>query len=447
MEDDRESRSGADASTEEVAEKVPRGEAKTKALNIAELKEMNISALAKVAKDLGVAGATGMRKQELIFKILQAQTEQSGLIFSEGVLECLPDGFGFLRAPEYNYLPGPDDIYVSPSQIRKFDLRTGDTISGQIRPPKEGERYFALIKVEAVNFEPPEAARERIFFDNLTPLYPQDRLRLETSKDNLSARVMDLMTPIGKGQRGLIVAAPRTGKTMLLQNIANSITANHPEVVLIVLLIDERPEEVTDMQRSVHGEVISSTFDEAASRHVQVAEMVIEKAKRLVEHKRDVVILLDSITRLARAYNTVVPPSGKVLSGGVDSNALQRPKRFFGAARNIEEGGSLTIMATALIETGSRMDDVIFEEFKGTGNMEIHLDRKLVDKRVFPSIDINKSGTRKEELLLAKEELNRVWILRKVLSPLSQVEAMELLLDKMGKTKSNAEFLSSMSGQ
>ncbi|HEY7819665.1 MAG TPA: transcription termination factor Rho [Vicinamibacteria bacterium] len=447
MEDDRESRSGAETGTEEVVEKVPRGESKTKALNIAELKEMNIAALAKVAKDLGVAGATGMRKQELIFKILQAQTEQSGLIFSEGVLECLPDGFGFLRAPEYNYLPGPDDIYVSPSQIRKFDLRTGDTISGQIRPPKEGERYFALIKVEAVNFEPPEAARERIFFDNLTPLYPQDRIRLETTKDNLAARVMDLMTPIGKGQRGLIVAAPRTGKTMLLQNIANSITANHPEVVLIVLLIDERPEEVTDMQRSVRGEVISSTFDEPAARHVQVAEMVIEKAKRLVEHKRDVVILLDSITRLARAYNTVVPPSGKVLSGGVDSNALQRPKRFFGAARNIEEGGSLTIMATALIETGSRMDDVIFEEFKGTGNMEIHLDRKLVDKRVFPSIDINKSGTRKEELLLAKEELNRVWILRKVLSPLSQVEAMELLLDKMGKTKSNAEFLSSMSGQ
>src|SRR3990172_863747 len=335
MEDDRESRSGADASTEEVAGKVPRGEPKTKALNIAELKEMNISALAKVAKDLGVAGATGMRKQELIFKILQAQTEQSGLIFSEGVLECLPDGFGFLRAPEYNYLPGPDDIYVSPSQIRKFDLRTGDTIWGQTPPPKEGERYFALIKVEAVNFEPPEAARERILFDNLTPLYPQDRIGLETSKDNLSARVMDLMTPIGKGQRGLIVAAPRTGKTMLLQNIANSITANHPEVVLIVLLIDERPEEVTDMQRSVHGEVISSTFDEAASRHVQVAEMVIEKAKRLVEHKRDVVILLDSITRLARAYNTIVPPSGKVLSGGVDSNALQRPKRFFGAARNI----------------------------------------------------------------------------------------------------------------
>ena len=447
MEGDRETSSGGETSTEELEEKPARNDSKAKSLNIAELKEMNISALAKVAKDLGVAGATGMRKQELIFKILQAQTEQSGLIFSEGVLECLPDGFGFLRAPEYNYLPGPDDIYVSPSQIRKFDLRTGDTISGQIRPPKEGERYFALIKVEAVNFETPEAARERIFFDNLTPLYPQDRIKLESTKDNLSARVMDLMTPIGKGQRGLIVAAPRTGKTMLLQNIANSITANHPEVVLIVLLIDERPEEVTDMERSVNGEVISSTFDEAASRHVQVAEMVIEKAKRLIEHKRDVVILLDSITRLARAYNTVVPPSGKVLSGGVDSNALQRPKRFFGAARNIEEGGSLTIMATALIETGSRMDDVIFEEFKGTGNMEIHLDRKLVDKRVFPSIDINKSGTRKEELLLSKEELNRVWILRKVLSPLSQVEAMELLLDKMSKTKDNQEFLSSMSGQ
>ncbi len=430
-----------------VAEKPPRNDAKAKTLNIAELKEMNISTLAKVGKDLAVAGATGMRKQELIFKILQAQTERSGLIFSEGVLECLPDGFGFLRAPEYNYLPGPDDIYVSPSQIRKFDLRTGDTISGQIRPPKEGERYFALIKVEAVNFEPPEASRDRILFDNLTPLYPQDRIQLETEKGNLSARVMDLMTPVGKGQRGLIVAAPRTGKTMLLQNIANSITANQPEIVLIVLLIDERPEEVTDMQRSVQGEVISSTFDEPASRHVQVAEMVIEKAKRLVEHRRDVVIVLDSITRLARAYNTVVPPSGKVLSGGVDSNALQRPKRFFGAARNIEEGGSLTIIATALIETGSRMDDVIFEEFKGTGNMEIHLDRKLVDKRVFPSIDINKSGTRKEELLLSKEELTRVWILRKVLSPLSPVEAMELLLDKMRKTKNNSEFLASMSGQ
>ncbi len=445
MDGDRETRSRSETSTEELTEKPSKSE-KQKPLNIAELKEMNISALSAVAKELGVVGATAMRKQDLIFKILQAQTEKSGLIFSEGVLECLPDGFGFLRAPEYNYLPGPDDIYVSPSQIRKFDLRTGDTISGQIRPPKEGERYFALIKVEAVNFETPEAARDRIFFDNLTPLYPQSRVSLETGKDNLCARVMDLMTPLGKGQRGLIVAAPRTGKTMLLQNIANSITVNHPEIVLIVLLIDERPEEVTDMERSVAGEVISSTFDEAASRHVQVAEMVIEKAKRLVEHKRDVVILLDSITRLARAYNTVVPPSGKVLSGGVDSNALQKPKRFFGAARNIEEGGSLTIMATALIETGSRMDDVIFEEFKGTGNMEIHLDRKLVDKRVFPSIDINKSGTRKEELLLSEDELARVWILRKVLSPLSQAEAMELLLDRMGKTNSNAEFLNSMQG-
>ena len=361
---------------------------------------MSIQKLNQIAKDLGVTGTAGLRKQELIFKILQTQAEKSGLIFSEGVLECLPDGFGFLRAPEYNYLPGPDDVYVSPSQIRRFDLRTGDTISGQIRPPKEGERYFALIKVDAINFEPPEEARNKIFFDNLTPLYPDERLKLETTRDNYSGRVMDLLTPIGKGQRGLIVAAPRTGKTMLLQSIANSITANHPEVSLIVLLIDERPEEVTDMQRSVKGEVISSTFDEPASRHVQVAEMVIEKAKRLVEHKRDVVILLDSITRLARAYNTVVPPSGKVLSGGVDSNALQRPKRFFGAARNIEEGGSLTIVASALIDTGSRMDDVIFEEFKGTGNMEIHLDRKLMDKRVFPAIDITKSGTRKEELLV-----------------------------------------------
>jgi transcription termination factor Rho len=415
-------------------------------MDIAQLKEMNISALTQVAKDLNIQGASGMRKQELIFKILQAQTEKSGFIFSEGVLETLPDGFGFLRAPDYNYLPGPDDIYVSPSQIRKFDLRTGDTVSGQVRPPKDGERYFALIKVEAVNFEHPDEARNKIFFDNLTPLYPAERLKLETSngKDNLSARVLDLLTPIGKGQRGLIVAPPRTGKTMLLQTIANSITANHPEVILIVLLIDERPEEVTDMQRSVKGEVISSTFDEPASRHVQVAEMVIEKAKRLVEHKRDVVILLDSITRLARAYNTIVPPSGKVLSGGVDSNALQRPKRFFGAARNIEEGGSLTIIATALVDTGSRMDDVIFEEFKGTGNMEIGLDRKLVDKRVFPAIDINRSGTRKEELLVPKDEL--IWILRKVLNPLSTVEAMELLLEKMGKSKSNGDFLASMSG-
>src|SRR5213595_2140522 len=414
-------------------------------LDIAKLKEMNISTLTQVAKDLGVVGATGMRKQELIFKILQAQTEKSGLIFSEGVLECLPDGFGFLRAPEYNYLPGPDDIYVSPSQIRKFDLHTGDTVSGQIRPPKDGERYFALIKVEAVNFEPPDRIRDRLFFENLTPLYPQERFQLETASDNLSARVMDLMVPIGKGQRGLIVAPPRTGKTMLLQNLAQSIVVNHPEVYLIVLLIDERPEEVTDMQRSVKGEVIASTFDEPAQRHVQVAEMVIEKAKRLVEHKKDVVILLDSITRLARAYNTIVPASGKVLSGGVDSNALQRPKRFFGAARNIEEGGSLTIVATALVDTGSRMDEVIFEEFKGTGNSEIHLDRKLSDRRVFPAIDIGKSGTRKEELLIPKEDLNRVWVLRKVLTPLSPVEAMELLLSKMSKTKSNQDFLSSMS--
>ena len=415
-------------------------------LDLVELKDMSIQALNQIAKDLNVPGAAGLRKQELIFKILQAQAEKSGLIFSEGVLECLPDGFGFLRAPEYNYLPGPDDVYVSPSQIRRFDLRTGDTVSGQIRPPKEGERYFALIKVDAINFETTDESRNKIFFDNLTPLYPDKRLKLETAKDNYSGRVMDLLTPVGKGQRGLIVAPPRTGKTMLLQSLANSITTNHPEINLIVLLIDERPEEVTDMQRSVRGEVISSTFDEPASRHVQVAEMVIEKAKRLVEHKRDVVILLDSITRLARAYNTVVPPSGKVLSGGVDSNALQRPKRFFGAARNIEEGGSLTIVATALVDTGSRMDDVIFEEFKGTGNMEIHLDRKLVDKRVFPAIDINKSGTRKEELLMPREELNRVWVLRKVLNPLSPVESMELLLDKLGRTRSNAEFLAAMSG-
>jgi transcription termination factor Rho len=413
-------------------------------VELSTLKEMSVTELTKIAKQLDVPGATGMRKQELIFQILRSRAEKSGLLFSEGVLETLPDGFGFLRAPDYNYLPGPDDIYVSPSQIRKFDLHTGDTVSGQIRPPKEGERYFALIKVEAVNFEPPDRGRDKIFFENLTPLYPQERIRLETASDNLSARVMDLMTPIGKGQRGLIVAPPRTGKTMLLQNIANSITANHPEIYLIVLLIDERPEEVTDMQRSVKGEVISSTFDEPATRHVQVAEMVIEKAKRLVEHKKDVVILLDSITRLARAYNTVVPPSGKVLSGGVDSNALQRPKRFFGAARNIEAGGSLTIMATALVDTGSRMDDIIFEEFKGTGNLEVHLDRKLTDRRVFPSIDIQKSGTRKEELLIPKEDLNRVWVLRKVLTPLSPVEAMELLLGKMAKTKSNAEFLASM---
>ncbi len=414
-------------------------------LDISELKEMSISKLTNIAKELDVPGATGMRKQELIFKILQAQTEKSGLIFSEGVLETLPDGFGFLRAPEYNYLPGPDDIYVSPSQIRKFDLRTGDTISGQIRPPKEGERYFALIKVEAINFETPDLARDKVFFDNLTPLYPDEQLKMETTNpDHLSGRVIDLVTPIGKGQRGLIVAPPRTGKTVLLQTIANSITENHPEVTLIVLLIDERPEEVTDMQRSVNGEVISSTFDEPASRHVQVADMVIEKAKRLVEHGRDVVILLDSITRLARAHNAVVPPSGKILSGGVDSNALQRPKRFFGAARNIEEGGSLTIIATALVETGSRMDDVIFEEFKGTGNMEIHLDRKLSDKRVFPAIDLQKSGTRKEELLIQRKDLDRIWVLRRVLNPLSSVEQMELVLDRLEKSKSNAEFLNSM---
>ena len=422
-----------------------RTQEQTPALDLAALKEMNITQLTEQAKELKIEGTANLRKQELIFKILQGQAEKSGLIFSEGVLETLPEGFGFMRAPEYNYLSGPDDIYVSPSQIRRFDLRTGDTVSGQVRPPKEGERYFALIKVEAINFEPPEASRSKIFFDNLTPLYPDQRLHLETTKENLSGRVMDLLTPIGKGQRGLIVAAPRTGKTMLLQSLANSITANHADVVMIVLLIDERPEEVTDMQRSVKGEVISSTFDEPATRHVQVAEMVIEKAKRLIEHKKDVVILLDSITRLARAYNTIVPPSGKVLSGGVDSNALQRPKRFFGAARNIEEGGSLTIVATALVETGSRMDDVIFEEFKGTGNMEIHLERRLVDKRTFPAIDIAKSGTRKEELLLSQEELNKVWVLRKVLSQMSPVESMELLLSRMGKTRSNGEFLAAMS--
>ena len=414
-------------------------------MTIAELKEKNITELTKIARSLDLPGASGMRKQDLIFKILQAQSEKEGHIFAEGVLEILPDGYGLLRSPDYNYLPGPDDIYVSPSQIRKFDLKTGDTISGQVRPPHEGEKYFALVKIEAVNFESPDEARNKILFDNLTPLYPQERVKLETVRENVSARVMDLLTPLGKGQRGLIVSPPRAGKTMLLQNVANSITTNHPEVVLMVLLIDERPEEVTDMQRSVKGEVISSTFDEPAARHVQVAEMVIEKAKRLVEHKRDVVILLDSITRLARAYNTIVPPSGKVLSGGVDSNALQRPKRFFGSARNIEEGGSLTIIATALIDTGSRMDDVIFEEFKGTGNSEIILDRKLVDKRTFPAIDIQRSGTRKEELLIPKEDLTRIWVLRKVLNPLSPVEAMELLIDKLTKTKSNSEFLANMS--
>lgn len=413
-------------------------------MNLSELKHKKINDLTSLARDLSVEGAGGMRKQDLIFAILQAQVEKNGVIFGGGVLEILPDGFGFLRAQDYNYLPGPDDIYVSPSQIRRFNLRTGDTVAGQIRPPKEGERYFALLKVETVNFEDPAVARDKILFDNLTPLYPDQRLKLETDPNNFSARIMDLMTPVGMGQRGLIVAAPRTGKTMLLQNLANSIATNHPEVVLIVLLIDERPEEVTDMQRSVKAEVVSSTFDEPAQRHIQVAEMVLEKAKRLVEHKRDVVILLDSITRLARAYNTVVPASGKILSGGLDANALQRPKRFFGAARNIEEGGSLTIIASALIETGSRMDEVIFEEFKGTGNMEIHLERKLVEKRIFPSIDINRSGTRKEELLLAPEDLNRIWILRKLLSPLSPVDSMEFLLEKLRGTKNNAEFMAAM---
>jgi transcription termination factor Rho len=414
-------------------------------MNLQDLKGKKISELNTLARELNIEGASGMRKQDLIFALLNAQTEQNGMIYGEGVLETLPDGFGFLRAPDYNYLPGPDDIYVSPSQIRRFNLHTGDTVSGQIRPPKEGERYFALLKVEKVNFESPDVARDKIFFDNLTPLYPDEKLMLETAPDNMPMRVMELTAPIGKGQRGLIVAPPRTGKTMLLQNIANSIAANHPEVYLIVLLIDERPEEVTDMQRSVKGEVISSTFDEPASRHVQVAEMVIEKAKRLVEHKRDVVILLDSITRLARAYNTVIPPSGKILSGGVDSNALHKPKRFFGAARNIEEGGSLTIIATALIDTGSKMDEVIFEEFKGTGNMELHLDRKLVEKRTFPAIDINKSGTRKEELLVEKNSLNRIWILRKVIHSMNVVDSMEFLLDKLSETKSNQAFLDAMS--
>ncbi|HTP63866.1 MAG TPA: transcription termination factor Rho [Geobacteraceae bacterium] len=414
-------------------------------MNLQELKGKKINELTAIAKGLNIEGASSLRKQDMIFAILNAQTEKNGMIFGEGVLETLPDGFGFLRAPDYNYLPGPDDIYVSPSQIRRFNLHTGDIVSGQIRPPKEGERYFALLKVEQVNYEPPEVARDKILFDNLTPLYPMEKLKLETDAENMSMRVVELIAPIGKGQRGLIVAPPRTGKTMLIQNIANSIAENHPEVFLIVLLIDERPEEVTDMQRSVKGEVISSTFDEPASRHIQVAEMVIEKAKRLVEHKRDVVILLDSITRLARAYNTVIPPSGKILSGGVDSNALHKPKRFFGAARNIEEGGSLTIIATALVDTGSKMDEVIFEEFKGTGNMELHLDRKLVEKRTFPAIDMNKSGTRKEELLIEKSSLNRIWILRKVLHPMNVVDSMEFLIDKLSETKSNQEFLDAMS--
>jgi len=413
-------------------------------MNVSELKSMKINELTQMAKKLKIEGYAGMRKQELIFSLLQAQIEKNGLIYGEGTLEILPDGFGFLRAPSYNYLPGPDDIYVSPSQIRRFNIRTGDTVSGQIRQPKESERYFALLKVEAINYEDPETARDKILFDNLTPLYPDEKTNLETDPENYSARIMDLLTPVGFGQRGLIVSPPRSGKTMLLQSIANSITKNHKDITLFVLLIDERPEEVTDMQRSVNGEVISSTFDEPAERHVQVAEMVIEKAKRLVEHKKNVVILLDSITRLARAYNSVMPPSGKILSGGVDSNALQRPKRFFGAARNIEDGGSLTIIATALIDTGSRMDEVIFEEFKGTGNMEIQLDRRLADKRIFPAIDIKKSGTRKEELLLDEQTLNRVWILRKLLASLNPADALEFVLDKMQGTSDNKEFLDSM---
>ncbi|MFO7814105.1 MAG: transcription termination factor Rho [Pelovirga sp.] len=413
-------------------------------MNLKDLKQTKIADLIALGKEIGLEEIGGMRRQDLIFNILKATAAQKNAIFGEGVLEILPDGFGFLRAPDANYLPGPDDIYISPSQIRRFALRTGDTVAGQIRPPKEGERYFALLKVSEVNFENPIKMRDKTFFDNLTPLYPEQRLTLETSSDNQATRIMDLLAPIGKGQRGLIVAPPRTGKTVLLQNIANSIATNHPEVFLIVLLIDERPEEVTDMQRNVNGEVISSTFDEPATRHVQVAEMVIEKAKRLVEHQRDVVILLDSITRLARAYNTIVPSSGKILSGGVDAHALHKPKRFFGAARNIEEGGSLTIIATALIDTGSKMDEVIFEEFKGTGNMELHLDRRLADKRTFPAMDINRSGTRREELLVDETHLQRIWLLRKVLTSMNTVDTMEFLLEKMAETKTNQEFLDSM---
>ncbi len=413
-------------------------------MNLVELKGKNIAELTTMADELKVEGVSGMRKQELIFAILQAQTEKNGMIFGEGVLEILPDGFGFLRAPDYNYLPGPDDIYVSPSQIRRFNIRTGDTVSGQIRPPKEGERYFALLKVDAINYEDPEISRSKILFDNLTPYYPIKKIKLEHAPTDYTTRAMDLITPIGMGQRGMIVAPPRTGKTMLLQAIAKAILKNHKDLKLIVLLIDERPEEVTDWQRQVKAEIISSTFDEPPQRHVQVADMVSERAKRLVEHKKDVVILLDSITRLARAHNAIIPASGKVLSGGLDANALQRPKRFFGAARSIEDGGSLTILATALVDTGSRMDDVIFEEFKGTGNMELHLDRKLVDKRVFPAIDINASGTRKEELLVDKDDLNRMWVLRKVLNPLTTVESMEFLLEKLKQAKTNRDFLDSM---
>jgi transcription termination factor Rho len=422
----------------------PPSENAPEVLNLTELKKKDIGTMVSIANDFNIENASSLRPQELLFELLQAQSQRGGVIYASGVLETLPDGFGFLRAPDYNYLPGPDDIYVSPSQIRRFNLRTGDSIAGHIRSPKESERYYALLKVEEINFQPPDMMFDKILFDNLTPLYPEQRLKLERGDKDMTSRVIDLVSPIGKGQRGLIVAPPRTGKTMILQNIANSITTNHPEVDLIVLLIDERPEEVTDMQRSVKGEVVSSTFDEPATRHVQVSEMVLEKAKRLVEHRRDVVILLDSITRLARAYNSVIPPSGKILSGGVDSNALHKPKRFFGAARNIEEGGSLTIIATALIDTGSRMDEVIFEEFKGTGNMELILDRKLVEKRMFPAIDLNKSGTRKEELLIEKADLDRIWVLRKVMSQLNVVESMEFSMDKMSKFKDNSEFLSMM---
>ena len=432
--------------TAEVAEDVVETERVTDQpkLNIADLKNKTMTALVEIANELEIMATSGLRKQELIFKILEAQTQKSGLIFAEGVLEILPEGYGFLRSPDYSYLPGPDDIYVSPSQIKRFDLLTGDTISGQVRAPKESERYFALLKVEAINFENPESARTRTLFDNLTPLFPEERIRLEYDPADISTRIMDLLDPIGKGQRGLIVAPPRTGKTVLLQQIANAISENHPEIVLIILLIDERPEEVTHMQRSVNGEVVSSTFDEPATRHVQVADMVIEKARRLVEYNKDVVILLDSITRLARAHNTVVPHSGKILSGGVDANALQRPKRFFGAARNIENGGSLTIIGTALIETGSRMDEVIFEEFKGTGNMELVLERKLADRRIYPAIDLQRSGTRKEELLLDEKTINRTWILRKYLNDLNVVEAMEFLVERFAQYKSNKKFLDSM---
>ena len=416
-------------------------------MNLLDLKTKSVPTLNELATEVGLTSTSGLRKQELIFKILQAQAKKDGLIYGGGVLEILPDGFGFLRATDYNYLPGPDDIYISPSQIKRFSLRTGDAVSGQIRPPKDNERYFALLKVEEINYTSPEKAKDKILFDNLTPYYPEERIKLETGPTDLSTRVMDILSPIGKGQRGLIVAPPRTGKTMLLQAIAKSVALNHPEVILIVLLIDERPEEVTDMLRSVKGEVISSTFDEPPTRHIQVAEIVMERAKRLIEYKKDVVILLDSITRLARAYNAVIPPSGKVLSGGIDSNALQTPKRFFGAARNIEEGGSLTIMATALVDTGSKMDDVIFEEFKGTGNMELHLDRRLVDKRIFPSFDILRSGTRKEELLHDKETLGKIWLLRKILSPLGVVESMEWLLNKLRAQKSNKEFLDTINNE